>query len=54
MELIQAEWENDREYMNIIEDLLENTELLKLDWITHHHYPTRLLHSLLCPIQVIN
>lgn len=46
MELIQAEWENDREYMSIIEDLLENSELLKLDRITHHHYTTRLLHSL--------
>lgn len=45
MDLIRAEWENDAEYMSIIEDLLSNPELLKLDEITHHHYTTRLIHS---------
>lgn len=45
MELGQPEWENDKEYMDIIEDLLENKELLELDNITHHHYTTRLIHS---------
>lgn len=46
MELVRAEWENDAEYMSIVEDLLLNSELLKLDTITHHHYTTRLIHSL--------
>lgn len=41
----RPDWENDQEYMSIIEDLLENAELLELDNITHHHYTTRLMHS---------
>lgn len=45
MELVRAAWENDLEYMNIIQDLFENKYLLKLDDITHHHYTTRLMHS---------
>lgn len=45
MELSRSEWENDTEYMSIIEDLLENPDLLALDKITHHHYTTRLMHS---------
>lgn len=46
MEFVRATWENDQEYMSIVGDLLENEELLKLDDITHHHYTTRLVHSL--------
>lgn len=46
MESVRVTWENDQEYMEIVEDLLGNEELLKLDDITHHHYTTRLLHSL--------
>lgn len=46
MELIRAAWESDMEFMSIIQDLLENKSLLALDNITHHHYTTRLLHSL--------
>ncbi|HLR92659.1 MAG TPA: HD domain-containing protein [Atopostipes sp.] len=46
MEFVREIWENDLEYMAIIEDLLENEQLLKLDNITHHHYTTRLIHSL--------
>lgn len=46
MELIQAAWESNAEYMGIIQDLISNPELLKLDEITHHHYTTRLIHSL--------
>jgi Predicted HD superfamily hydrolase len=46
MEFVREIWENDKEYMAIIEDLLENEDLLKLDEITHHHYTTRLTHSL--------
>lgn len=46
MELVRAEWENDAEYMSIVEDLLSKPELLKLDQITHHHYTTRLVHCL--------
>lgn len=45
MEYSRLDWENDAEYMNIIDDLIENTELLKLDNIVHHHYTTRLIHS---------
>lgn len=45
MELIREQWENDAEYMSIVEDLLTNEKLLKLDQITHHHYTTRLIHS---------
>lgn len=46
MRFVRAIWENDTEYMKIIEDLLENKEVLKLDEITHHHYTTRLMHCL--------
>lgn len=46
MEFVRATWENDQEYMKIVSDLLENEELLKLDDITHHHFTTRLIHSL--------
>ncbi|API89994.1 hydrolase [Marinilactibacillus sp. 15R] len=46
MEFVQSIWEHDQEYMALIKDLIQNEELLKLDTITHHHYTTRLTHSL--------
>lgn len=46
MEFVREIWENDHEYMEIVEDLLKNKELLKLDKITHHHFTTRLVHSI--------
>jgi len=46
MEFVRKIWENDPEYMTIIKDLLKNEKLLKLEEITHHHYTTRLSHSL--------
>ncbi len=46
MEFVRATWENDREYMSIVGDLLKNKDLLKLDNITHHRYTTRLTHSI--------
>jgi len=46
MEFVRSIWENDTEYMTLVEDLLEDEDLLKLDEITHHHYTTRLIHSL--------
>ncbi|EXJ23177.1 HD family hydrolase [Alkalibacterium sp. AK22] len=46
MEFVRSIWENDQDYMAHIGDLLESEELLKLDDITHHHYTTRLIHSL--------
>ncbi len=46
MEFVRATWENDSEYMEIVSDLLENEKLQQLDDITHHHYTTRLIHSL--------
>ncbi len=46
MEFVRSIWENDKDYMTLVEDLLESEDLLKLDDITHHHYTTRLIHSL--------
>lgn len=46
MEFVRATWEQDKEYMSIVGDLLKNKNLLKLDDITHHHYTTRLMHSI--------
>lgn len=46
MEFVQSIWEQDLEYVALINDLLENEDLLKLETITHHHYTTRLTHSL--------
>lgn len=46
MEFVREIWENDHEYMSIVGDILENKEVLKLDKITHHHYTTRLTHSI--------
>ncbi len=46
MEFVRATWENDKEYMSIVGDLLKNKKLQQLDDITHHHYTTRLVHSL--------
>ena len=37
MEFVRATWENDKEYMSIVGDLLECKKLQKLDDITHHH-----------------
>ncbi|PRY75172.1 HD domain-containing protein [Alkalibacterium olivapovliticus] len=46
MEFVRSIWENDKDYMALVEDLLEDENLLKLDEITHHHYTTRLIHSI--------
>lgn len=46
MEFVREIWENDHEYMSIVGDLLKNKDLLKLDLITHHHFTTRLVHSI--------
>ncbi|WP_161878664.1 HD domain-containing protein [Alkalibacterium sp. MB6] len=46
MEFVRSIWENDKEYMALVGDLLENEDVLKLDDITHHHYTTRLIHSI--------
>ena len=46
MENIRTYWEQDEEYVEIVADLLENEKLQKLDDITHHHYTTRLQHSI--------
>lgn len=46
MEFVRELWENDQEYMSIVKDLLKDKKLLKLDDITHHHYTTRLMHSI--------
>lgn len=46
MEFVRSIWENDKDYMALVEDLLEDENLLKLDEITHHHHTTRLIHSI--------
>lgn len=46
MEDLQTYWKQDEEYVELIADLLENEKLQRLDDITHHHYTTRLAHSL--------
>lgn len=46
MEFMRSIWENDTEYMELIEDLLKNKDLMMLEDITHHHHTTRLTHSL--------
>jgi len=46
MEYVIDVCEQDKEYMTLIEDLIDNEELRKLDEITHHHHTTRFKHSL--------
>lgn len=46
MQIVQEYWKKDEEYVSIVEDLLENEQLQKLDDITHHHHTTRLKHSI--------
>lgn len=46
MENLQTYWKQDEEYVELVADLLENEKLQKLDEITHHHYTTRLAHSI--------
>ncbi|MER1954100.1 MAG: HD domain-containing protein [Desemzia incerta] len=41
-----ASWKLDSEYMALIEDLLQCEEVQNLQSITHHHFSTRLEHSL--------
>lgn len=46
MQFVPSTWQQDEEYVALIADLLENEELNKLDEITHHHFTTRLAHSI--------
>ena len=46
MQNIQSYWKQDKEYVAVVADLLENELLQELDTITHHHYTTRLNHSI--------
>lgn len=46
MEFTRTTWENDKEYMNIVQDIITDKEFMKLDDITHHHYTTRYVHSI--------
>lgn len=39
-------WQNDQEYLALIEDLLNNEMVQKLEMYTHHHVTNRLAHSL--------
>ena len=34
MEFVRSIWENDKDYMTLVEDLLESEDLLKLDDIS--------------------
>lgn len=46
MENLQNYWAQDEEYVELVADLMENEKLQKMDEITHHHYTTRLQHSI--------
>ena len=46
MGLLKGRWQADKEYLALVEDLLENEKFQKLGDITHHHYTTRLQHSI--------
>lgn len=39
-------WQEDKEYYALIEDLLEKEEVQKLKNYTHHHFSNRLAHSI--------
>lgn len=39
-------WENDTEYLEIIQDLLDHESIQKLEQFKHHHVTNRLAHSL--------
>lgn len=40
------EWKNDKEYVSIVNDLLQNDQVKKLSNYTQHHHSTRLEHSI--------
>lgn len=46
MKFIWEVCQSDHEYMELVQDILNNEDFLKLDEITHHHYTTRLRHSM--------
>lgn len=43
---LQNQWRSDTLYLNLVGDLLANVKFRQLDDITHHHYTTRLKHSI--------
>jgi len=45
MDFVQSVLDNDKEYKLLVEDLVDNEDLKRLDEIKHHHYTTRLKHS---------
>ena len=44
--MTQASWKLDSDYVALIEDLIHCEEVQSLDIITHHHFSTRLEHSI--------
>lgn len=44
--MTQASWKLDSDYVNLIEDLIQCEEVQNLKTITHHHFSTRLEHSI--------
>lgn len=46
MNLDEEPWYDDRHYMEIIDDLLNTSDVQRLDKIRHHYISTRLQHSL--------
>ena len=40
------EWKKDSEYVDIVSDLLNKPEVIKLKKYTHHHHSNRLQHSI--------
>lgn len=43
---MKKEWYENNDYVNIVQDLLDTKEVLALDDFVHHHYSTRLRHSI--------
>src|SRR5699024_11654609 len=43
---LTLKWQKDPEYLALVEDLLDNEMVQKLEMYKHHHVTNRLLHSL--------
>lgn len=43
---MRGTWKQDEQYCEIVNDLLENSNVQKLQYFVHHHYNNRLDHSL--------
>lgn len=46
MQMQQSHWENDAEYVALVEDLIYHEKIVHMETITHHHFTNRLEHSI--------